>query len=150
MAVVVVEWSLGFFLFCFVFFKKKKKLGSQTWTELFLAGFTACSVLLGSTGGQRGVGADGEVEAGAVPRMVEGVPQRWGTEGSVAAAAVAAAAAAAAGGEVPTPGCHLPALVGGLEAGRVGSGRGGVEGGGLTFCVSPLCHCFWRCCPCGC
>lgn len=53
----------------------KKKKGSQTRTELFFAGFMACPVLLGSTWGQMGVGADGKVEAGAAPLTVESSPQ---------------------------------------------------------------------------
>lgn len=45
----------------------KKKKGSQTRTELFFAGFTACSVLLGSAGrgGKGEVMLMGAVGAGA-------------------------------------------------------------------------------------
>lgn len=148
---------LSLWLICWI---KKKRFTNQT--ELFFAGFTACSVLLGSTRGRGRGQRGGDAHGGGHGRGLRGRPSRRGAwaPGPGASGPKATAAAAAAAAVAAVEGRWSPAL---SPAGGGRWGDGGAGGGGraraagragreesLTFCASPLCHCFWRCCPCGC
>lgn len=142
--------------------KKKKRFTNSDRTLLcWLHGLFGSLRLHAGRGGQRG----GDAHGGGRGRGLKGRPSRrgaWapgpGDSGPKAAAAAAAAAAVAAVEGRWSPalspagggrwGVEVQAEVDGWAGARAAVRAGRAES--LTFCVSPLCHCFWRCCPCGC
>lgn len=154
--------------------KKKKKKGFTHSDRTFLCPLHGlfCALRLHARAEARWCGSgksrQGPEAAGSPLSPGSAVPRTPSlrTEGVAAAAAAAAAAVAAVGGLlIPELTCRRRSMGGGAPVGGDGDGdgggggrwggrRGAGPGAGLeesfTFCASPLCHCFWRCCPCGC